>query len=303
MGNWNTGGGSAGDFDDSFNEAMGYDSTDDADSRDSGTDDEARTAGVPTGPVVDTTRTEGAMRDLGMSPFSTPASARDMTLQRSSGGEDLGTVYANSFLDRALDRFDPLENYVYGRGDLPPSILGIESPVRSEVSRVAGLARSEYSDLVDGEKPFDFTSIPYFGGAAKISNVLSNAFTGSYADTAREIAKGATPIIDANGRVIGAEADRGIFTTPETNQFFNLDPAVQAAYRRFNQAQEAERARFGDDGSDQPLIIREEVAAIDERGEPTAFPEFTPRTYNYQPFTSKFYTIPSRFTQPNGLLG
>ncbi len=60
----------------------------------------------------------------------------------------------------------------------------------------------------------------------------------------------------------------------------------------------------GDEDSDQPLIIPQEVAEVDsETGEPTAFPEFTPRTFEYQPFTSKFYTIPSRFTQPMSLLG
>ena len=59
----------------------------------------------------------------------------------------------------------------------------------------------------------------------------------------------------------------------------------------------------GGDGG-QPLIIPEEVAQIDEEtGEPTQFPSFTPREYKYQPFTSKFYTIPSRFTRPTSLLG
>lgn len=58
----------------------------------------------------------------------------------------------------------------------------------------------------------------------------------------------------------------------------------------------------GGDGG-QPLIIPEEVAQIDERtGEPTQFPAFTPREYKYQPFTGKFYTIPSRFTRPMNLL-
>lgn len=61
--------------------------------------------------------------------------------------------------------------------------------------------------------------------------------------------------------------------------------------------------RDGRDSTDRPLIVPEEVASVDPvTGEPTAFPQFTPRTYEYQPFTSKFYTIPSRFTQPNGLL-
>jgi len=68
---------------------------------------------------------------------------------------------------------------------------------------------------------------------------------------------------------------------------------------------EARQAQMGGGGDDdQPLIIPQEVAEIDpETGEPTQFPDFTPREYKYQPFTSRFYTIPSRFTQPYGLLG
>jgi hypothetical protein len=68
---------------------------------------------------------------------------------------------------------------------------------------------------------------------------------------------------------------------------------------------EARQAQMGGDGDGgQPLIIPEEVAEIDpETGEPTQFPDFTPREYKYQPYTAKFYSIPSRFTQPYGLLG
>ena len=67
---------------------------------------------------------------------------------------------------------------------------------------------------------------------------------------------------------------------------------------------EARQAQMGGDGGDQPLIIPQEVAEIDpETGEPTQFPQFTPREYKYQPYTAKFYSIPSRFTQPYGLLG
>ena len=57
-------------------------------------------------------------------------------------------------------------------------------------------------------------------------------------------------------------------------------------------------------GSDQPLIIPQEVAQVDpETGEPTAFPPFTPREFEYQPYVGQFYTIPSRFTRPLSLLG
>lgn len=60
----------------------------------------------------------------------------------------------------------------------------------------------------------------------------------------------------------------------------------------------------GDNGSDQPLIIPQEVADVDPvTGEPTAFPTHTPREYKYQPYVGKFYSIPSRFTRPVSLLG
>jgi len=68
---------------------------------------------------------------------------------------------------------------------------------------------------------------------------------------------------------------------------------------------EARQAQMGGDGgSDQPLIIPQEVAEVDPvTGEPTAFPDFTPRQFEYEPYVGKFYTIPSRFTKPYGLLG
>jgi hypothetical protein len=69
------------------------------------------------------------------------------------------------------------------------------------------------------------------------------------------------------------------------------------------EARRAERAD-GDGGSDRPLIIPEEVAERDpETGEPTEFPAFEPRRFEYQPYVGQFYTIPSRFTRPTSLLG
>jgi hypothetical protein len=67
-------------------------------------------------------------------------------------------------------------------------------------------------------------------------------------------------------------------------------------------AQEAAMASdSGDGGQGAPLIIPEQEPE-EERAQ-SAFPEFKPREYKYQPFTSKFYTIPSRFTRPTSLLG
>ena len=66
---------------------------------------------------------------------------------------------------------------------------------------------------------------------------------------------------------------------------------------------EAGRDNDGDEGMRQPLIIP--TAPEDEEGEDEAtseFPQLAPREYRYQPFTSNFYTIPSRFTQPRGLI-
>jgi hypothetical protein len=67
---------------------------------------------------------------------------------------------------------------------------------------------------------------------------------------------------------------------------------------------EARNAQVGGEGGGEGrFIVPQEVAEIDpETGEPTQFPEFTPREYKYQPFTSKFYSIPSRFTRPMNLL-
>ena len=50
----------------------------------------------------------------------------------------------------------------------------------------------------------------------------------------------------------------------------------------------------GDGGSRQPLIIPTEEEDA-QTGEPTEFPPFRQREYEYTPFTSNFYTIPQRF--------
>lgn len=68
---------------------------------------------------------------------------------------------------------------------------------------------------------------------------------------------------------------------------------------------ERNRARR-DESNEQgrPLVIPDEAAAVDSvTGEPTAFPEFTPRKYEYSPFAANFYSIPARFTRPMNLLG
>jgi hypothetical protein len=68
------------------------------------------------------------------------------------------------------------------------------------------------------------------------------------------------------------------------------------------QARQSQMGGGGDDGrSDQPLIVPEQTP--EEEREQSAFPQFTPRQFEYQPFVSQFYTIPSRFTKPYGLLG
>jgi hypothetical protein len=67
------------------------------------------------------------------------------------------------------------------------------------------------------------------------------------------------------------------------------------------ESRQAQMGSGGDERSDQPLIVPEQTP--EEEREQSAFPEFTPREFEYQPFVSQFYTIPSRFTQPYGLLG
>jgi hypothetical protein len=110
-----------------------------------------------------------------------------------------------------------------------------------------------------------------------------------------------------------SEGGRVAAYDPQTNSVYDSSPfsglnpfgagvpqSIQELYDRRNQI-EAERRAY--DGGDDPLLIPE-VAEIDpETGEPTQFPQFTPSEYKYQPYTAKFYSIPSRFTQPYGLLG
>lgn len=293
-------GGSAGDFEGTN---FGGDTAVDQSDRGRDDDDEEDVIDFPSAPSapVDTGLTEGAMRDLGRSPFSTPASAKEMTLQRSNyGGEDLGTESAfRSPISAALSRYDPIKEYLRGR-DLPASILSMEPSLREGVTKVAQQAAPEYDN--DGFRQ-KVEGIPYIGGVARAAGLLGDALTGTYRDVAREIAQGATPIVGQEGNVIGAESTRGIYTTPDTNRFFDVDPAVRDAYSRYWDRYQAELDARG--GDDQP-ILRQQPDAAPVAQEPRAQSRFpTPQVsqYEYQPFVSKFYTIPSRFTQPYGLLG
>jgi len=346
MGNWNTGGGggSAGDFDDSFNEAMGYNSVDDADSRDSGdysmTADEARTAGVPTGPsggsedpfagtvgiaapqplpsgVVDYT-SPNLISSL-TSPRSVPIS--EMTAYGSglnisplrkdqvsfAGGSPLRTVDplagpANIEFDmgRAPVGYDDrnfLEKAVQGIAGIPDfqnqRMVQYDPLMNSYRTFAEGGVRSTADDRFDrGERSF----LP----SDTLAKTSDNFFTDLLANAlaSKTGASILTGVINSKDYVPLTGGEKYLYQTG-TGGLLDID-----SLRPYSEVEASQAGIGGDggDGSDQPLIIPEEVAAVDERGEPTAFPEFTPREYKYQPFTSKFYTIPSRFTQPNGLL-
>lgn len=347
MGNWNTGGGSAGDFDDSFNEAMGYGSADDADSRDSGdysmTADEARTAGVPTGPagdsdpmgmadlaaqagvatggVVDRAAVDAAVSamDAGLTggdgsgyrgAYTLPTARGPITMaapvtRRSPVSIDLPnyvpTNYTQTNLDKALEEYGSARADAYANKQFGFD-FGLLGGPYGIYEKIADALFDPKASLANQMAERGYAT---FNGQAVPSSVAG------YNPMGLELATAGGPL-SQGGRT--AAYDPLTNSVYDSSPFSGLNPFgkgvpdnIQALYDKMNEQREVEMARQGGDngdgGIDQPLIIPEEVAAVDERGEQTAFPSFTPRTYEYQPFTSKFYTIPSRFTQPNGLLG
>jgi len=121
-----------------------------------------------------------------------------------------------------------------------------------------------------------------------------------------DVATTGTPVTQG-GRV--AAYDPQINAVFDTNPFSGLNPFgegipqnIQDLYSRANAVADANMERGGGgDSQRQPLVVPEQTP--EEEGEQSSFPAFTPRRYEYQPYVGQFYTIPSRFTRPYGLLG
>jgi hypothetical protein len=125
-----------------------------------------------------------------------------------------------------------------------------------------------------------------------LGNVLASA-TGVTPLVGRLDSKTYTPL--AGGEDLLYQSSQGGLLSDTLGESLTPMSEVRAA-------QEAAMAGGdGDGGQRAPLIVPEQTP--EEEREQSAFPQFTPREYKYQPFTSKFYTIPSRFTKPYGLLG
>lgn len=143
-----------------------------------------------------------------------------------------------------------------------------------------------------------------FDGQTTLEKTSDNVL-GDFFGNAVASALGVTPLVgrlDTKEYTPLAGGERLQYSTSQGGLLSDMIGEQLTPYSELEAIRQAQMGGDGDGG--QPLIIPQEVAEIDpETGEPTQFPQFTPREYKYQPFTSKFYTIPSRFTQPYGLLG
>jgi hypothetical protein len=131
---------------------------------------------------------------------------------------------------------------------------------------------------------------------------------GNYSPTGLDIVTAGGPL-SQGGRVAGYDEFGNIVY--DTNSLMDSigglltgqkTPAnIQELYNRKNLVDE-QRMAMNDGGDNQPLLVPEVAQTDPVTGEPIAFPKFTPREYKYQPFVGNFYSIPSRFTKPYGLL-
>jgi len=165
-----------------------------------------------------------------------------------------------------------------------PTATTAEALARQGVSVMNDVDLSDYARTVGG---YSASNIP------------------NYSPTGLEVVT-AGGLLSDGGRVAAYDPNANIVY--DTSPFSGLNPFgegvppnIQELYDRQRAIDDAERERGGGDGGmRQPLIIPDEPT--EDGREPMQFPQFTPREYRYQPFTSNFYTIPSRFTQPRGLI-
>ena len=189
--------------------------------------------------------------------------------------------------------------------DEPPTPDSEESFIEKVVSRfndkftdvdqaLVGYEVDEYGNLTATTDPMRKTSDNAFG------DFLGNALAG---------AMGISPFTG----VLDTQQYQPYFgEKPKSYQYSTASGGLLSDYigdKLIPQSEIDERNRARRDESNEsneqgrPLVIPDEAAAVDSvTGEPTAFPKFTPRKYEYSPFVANFYSIPARFTQPNGLL-
>jgi hypothetical protein len=142
-----------------------------------------------------------------------------------------------------------------------------------------------------------------FGGQTTLEKTSDNVL-GDFFGNAVAGALGVTPLVgrlDTKEYTPLAGGERLQYSTSSGGLLSDMIGEQLIPYSEL-EARNAQMGGGGDDGrSDQPLIVPEQTP--DEEREQSAFPQFTPRKFEYQPFVSKFYTVPSRFTKPYGLLG
>jgi hypothetical protein len=215
------------------------------------------------------------------------------------------TNYGQSDLDRAMADYSSARDAAYADRqfgiDLGPFAgpFGLYEGVANALfdptaTTAEALARQGVS-MIDGQAVPSRTI-----GGYNVSNVAN------YSPTGLEVVT-AGGLLSDGGRVAAYDPNANIVY--DTSPFSGLNPFgegvppnIQELYDRQRAIDDAERERNGDNdgGTRQPLIIPDEPT--EDGREPMQYPQLTPREYRYTPFTSNFYTIPSRFTQPRGLI-
>ena len=358
MGNWNTGGGggSAGDFDDSFNEAMGYSSSGGG----GGDDDRGSGRGMSAGGGPPQSSQPSAADYAAMEDAYDAAMGFDTGPDLSTnvdfggGGDTVSPVVAPTFAPNLINQplavgskvaVMPYDSYqrspqqMFAAGGLTASPY---SP--SQISFQGGAPAASFNPLGgDRITQFDMGRAPTPAGTPDDRNVIEKAFDSlggrSYANQRAGVFDprtgtfqqfdGQTTLEKTSDNVLGdffGNAVAGALgVTPlvgrlDTKEYTPLAGGERLQYSTssggllsdmigeqlipYSELEARQAQMGGDGGSDQPLIIPQEVAEVDPvTGEPTAFPAFTPRQFEYEPYVGKFYTIPSRFTKPYGLLG
>lgn len=205
------------------------------------------------------------------------------------------TNYGQADLDKALAEFGDARDAAYADKQFGADFGMFKGPF--------GMYEGIYDAIFDPEAALA-NALAEKGARTYNGEAIPSSYA-NFSQRGLDLATAGGPLSEG-GRVAGYDEFGNVVY--DTSPFSGLNPFgegvpknIQELYDRQRMVDEQQRAMNG--GDSQSLLIPEIAETDPETGEPTAFPTHTPRQYKYQPYVGKFYSVPSRFTKPYGLLG
>lgn len=197
---------------------------------------------------------------------------------------------------------DQIMQFDVGRVPSPAGVADDRNFIEKTMDRVGSLfdrqeQRAGVFDPTTGTfRQFDGQTTLQKTSDNVVADIIGNALTGAMGIT------GLTGVLDSKIYQPLAGGEEQLYQSASGGLLSDYIGENLTPMSEIRAAQEAAMGGEGGDGGQRAPLIVPEQTPEEERAQ-SAFPAFTPRRFEYQPFTSKFYTIPSRFTRPTSLLG